>query len=231
MADFQHIFFDLDHTLWDFETNSRRTIETLFEDRSLSEKTGCDAHTFYEKYIEINDAKWALYRTGTITKERLRAERFADTYASFGYVDQHGAAEFERDYLATCPYQTTLMEGALEIVSYLSENYHLNIITNGFHETQKIKLRESRLEPYFRNLICSDVVGVNKPNRRIFAEALRLSGALRKSSVMIGDNLAIDVLGARDSGLSQVFYNPDRQKHGEKITFEVSELSQLKQIF
>lgn len=231
MAEYQHIFFDLDHTLWDFETNSRRTIEVLFEERGLSNKLGCDAHSFYEKYIEINDAKWALYRTGAITKERLRAERFVDTYAAFGYDDERGATEFERDYLATCPYQTALMEGAVETLTYLSENYHLNIITNGFHETQKIKLRESGLEGYFKNLICSDVVGVNKPDRRIFAEALRLSGARRKSSVMIGDNLATDVLGARDSGLSQVFYNPGKQKHKEKITFEISELSHLKKIF
>ncbi len=161
MAGYQHIFFDLDHTLWDFETNSRRTIEILFEDRGLIAKLGCNVQEFYTKYTEINEAKWALYRLGAISKERLRAERFADAFAYFGYHNEREAVEFERDYLAMCHYQTALMEGALETVVYLSEKYRLSIISNGFYETQKIKLRESGLNLYFSHLICSDVVGVN----------------------------------------------------------------------
>ena len=231
MNGIEHIFFDLDHTLWDFDTNSRNTIEMLFNEQQLEEKLGCELTPFYERYIEINNAKWDLYRKGSITKERLRAERFVDTFAAFGSRDEASALRFERDYLATCPHQNALMDGALETVRYLSKDYHLGIITNGFHQTQMIKLRESGLDVYFSNVIASDVVGVNKPNRKIFAEALRISRAKRKSSVMIGDNLVIDILGARDSGLSQVFYNPDGQKHNERISHEIRELILLKDIF
>lgn len=230
MSSYTHVFFDLDHTLWDFEANSRFTIEQLFAERSLADHLGCDVERFYQKYIEINDAKWDLYRRGAITKERLRAERFVETYAAFGSDDHRGAQSFEEDYLSQCPYQGQLMEGALEAVQYLAGKYELHIITNGFHETQLIKLRESGLADYFGEVVSSDRVGVNKPNRKIFAEALRLADARRKHSVMIGDNLAIDVLGARDSGLAQVFYNPSGLTHSERITFEISELRALRDI-
>lgn len=230
MPVYKHIFFDLDHTLWDFEANSRKTIFGLFEARSLANRLDCEPQTFYDKYIEINDSKWALYRHGMITKERLRAERFVETFAAFGFSEVTFAEAFEKEYLGTCPYQSALVPGALDAVQYLSNRYNLSIITNGFYETQLIKLKESQLAPYFERVFASDKMGVNKPNRKIFTDALRQAGANRKGSIMIGDSLVTDILGAKQCGMAQVFYNPQNQSHAEKITFEISRLLHLKDI-
>ncbi len=230
MSSFKHIFFDLDHTLWDFDANSRLTIELLFEEKNLSQKLACEPDQFYQKYIEINDQKWSSYRKGEITKEQLRAERFYETFAAFDYFDQKFATNFESEYLATCPYQPGLIDGALEALDYLFESYDLSIITNGFYETQVIKLRESKLAPFFNHVFASDQLGVNKPHQRIFIESLKRAGASRKDSIMIGDSLVTDILGAKHCGIAQVYYNPGAQSHSEEISFEISSLNQLKNI-
>ena len=227
---YRHIFFDLDHTLWDFETNSRNTVQKLFEARGLAEPLQCEWEVFYQRYLEVNESKWALYRVGRITKARLRAERFFDTFKAFGLEDLKMATDFEQEYLATCPYQSALLPGSREVLDYLSGEYKLHILTNGFHETQTIKLRESGIADYFDNLFASDVLGANKPDRKVFGTALGRAGANRKDTIMIGDNLAIDVLGARNSGLDQIYYNPRQAAHNEKITFEISELLHLRDI-
>ena len=227
----KHIFFDLDHTLWDFDANSHATIKALFYDKKLDEKLDCDVDEFYHAYIRINEQKWELYRQHLITKDRLRAERFVETFAEFGFHDSELAMSYENEYLNTCPYKSILIEGTLETLDYLNDKYDLCIITNGFFETQKIKLRESGLTPYFNHVFTSDQIGCNKPDRRIFHESLKQSGAQRKSSVMIGDSLVTDILGAKNYGMAQVFFNPDGQMHSERITHEIKKLEQLRDLF
>lgn len=231
MPEIKHIFFDLDHTLWDFEANSRQTIYALYNDLDLAGKINCDPLEFYERYIVINDAKWALYRKNLITKERLRAERFVETFAAFGYYNEDFAIAFEKEYLGACPYKTILIDGAMEVVQYLSKSYQMSIITNGFFETQQIKLRESDLAPFFDKVFSSDQLGVNKPNRKIFLESMQTVGAKRRESVMIGDSLITDVLGAKNCGMAQVYFNPLREPHSEKISHEISKLHDLMDIF
>ncbi|WP_417588661.1 YjjG family noncanonical pyrimidine nucleotidase [Owenweeksia hongkongensis] len=225
---YNHLFFDLDHTLWDFEANSRLTLLDLFVKHNLEQQLKTEYEDFYKSYIKVNDGKWALYRTGGITKEQLRLERFRDTFSTFGYVDNEFAAVFESEYLSICPHKTQLLPGTEELLEYLRKRYELHVITNGFLETQKIKMKESGLELFFQSMISSEEIGVNKPAPQIFEKSLKRTGADSKTSLMIGDSLHADILGAQSFGMDQVFYNPLKVKHNERPTFEISHLLEMK---
>lgn len=227
---YQHLFFDLDHTLWDFDKNSNETIIELFEEGGLIKETGSTAREFLAKYRAINADLWVLYREGGITKEKLRIKRFIDAFAHFEFTDQQRIAQFERDYLATAPRKTALMEGASEIMEYLGGHYQLHIITNGFAETQRLKMQVSGLQPHFDLIMSSDELKVNKPAAKIFIECMRRVGARRQDSIMIGDNLIADIQGAKNVGMDQVYYNPHRQIHTEKPTFEINHLLELRDL-
>ena len=225
---YKHLFFDLDHTLWDFETNSRDTLCSLFAQHEMKDKLMCDSEVFYQRYIEVNNRKWELYRKGKITKDELRAQRFYETFQSFGLDDKNLSTSFEAQYLNSCPHRTALLPGSIDLLRYLKQHYNLHIITNGFAETQQIKISKSGLSEYFQNVFSSEIVGVNKPHAGIFVESLQAVGAHRKESLMIGDNLAVDITGARNCGIDQVYYNPSRKQHDQKPTFEVAELFEMK---
>ncbi len=225
---YKHIFFDLDHTLWDFNRNSRETLEELFEIYSLKNYGIEVFEDFVETYREVNDEKWDMYRKGLLTKAELRATRFYDTLLRFEVDHPELAAEIDHEYISRSPHKTNLFPHALEVLGYLSEKYQLHIITNGFTEVQDIKLTNSGLKPYFTHKITSEIAGVNKPDPKIFAYALHAAGAKRQESIMVGDNLQVDIVGARRVGLDQVYFNPDKKPHGEEVTFEISLLSELR---
>lgn len=225
---YQHLFFDLDHTLWDFEANSRLTLLDLFEKHHLEPVLKTDYDSFYNSYIQVNDSKWALYRKGGITKERLRAERFRETFANFGFEDIEFTKVFEKEYISICPQKTQLLPGTEELLEYLQQRYEMHVLTNGFLETQKTKMQKSGLEFFFESMISSEEVGVNKPAPEIFRHSLELTGAAPETSLMIGDNLQVDIVGARSFGIDQVFYNPLKIKHAERPTFEISHLLEMK---
>lgn len=227
-TNYQHLFFDLDHTLWDFEANSRLTLLDLFNKYNLEDelKTGYD--NFYTTYIKVNDGKWELYRKGGITKERLRVERFQETFAMFGFSDVGFSAVFEKEYLSICPHKTQLLPGTEELLEYLQHRYEMHVITNGFVETQKTKMQKSGLEFFFESMISSEEVGVNKPSPEIFKQSLERTGANPRTSLMIGDNLQADIVGAQSFGMDQVYYNPLRIKHNVRPTFEIAHLLEMK---
>lgn len=225
---YRHLFFDLDHTLWDFDRNSDQTILELYAHYQLDKHTGVDAPTYLKKYRATNDALWALYRAGKMDKATLRHERFRRSLGHYGFEDNLVVEQFEKEYIATAPQKTALMEGSLEILQHLHQRYQLHIITNGFQETQHIKLQHSGLAPFFDLILTSDELQINKPAAGIFVEAMKRSGATRKDSLMIGDNLVADVIGARSVGMDQVYYNPAGRSHQEKVTFEIRRLRELR---
>ena len=227
---YNHIFFDLDHTLWDFNRNSRETLEELFEIYSLKNYGIEVFEDFVTTYRQVNDLKWDEYRKGLIDKNTLRKTRFYDTLLRFEIDHPELAAEIDHEYISRSPHKTNLFPHALEVLGYLSEKYQLHIITNGFTEVQDIKLTKSGLKPFFTHKITSEIVGVNKPDPKIFAHALHLANAKRKESIMIGDNLQVDCVGARRVGIDQVYFNPDKMPHKEMVTFEIERLNQLPQI-
>lgn len=229
MKKYTDIFWDWDHTLWDFETNSKASLQNLYTDLDLADLGLPAFDIWFERYLIVNEEKWDLYRKGAIDKTTLRAVRFAESFGYFGIVADEVARTLENRYIAETPFQKHLMPGAREILKYLDQSgYRQHIITNGFSESQHIKFRSSGLEHYFDLKLCSDEVGANKPDPKIFRYAISHSGAQRKSSLMIGDGLLADVIGAQNEGIDAAFFNPFRIEHQESPKFEFYQLLDLK---
>jgi putative hydrolase of the HAD superfamily len=227
---YSHIFFDLDHTLWDLERNATETIHELFETYKLTERISAPAPGFIVEYNKINDELWEQYRQGKIDRLTLRFERFRRVFKYFGLEDEQLALDFGNAFVRDSPQKPHLISGAREVLDYLAGNYTLHIITNGFAEAQEVKIRTAGIGHYFTHIINSEMAGYNKPDSRIFEYSLNLAGAGKKESVMIGDHLEADILGARNAGIDQIYYNPYGKIHQEQITFEVKHLRELKEI-
>jgi len=232
MKSYKHIFFDLDHTLWDHDTNAHATLMLLYKEFGLEGKLAASAEDFHQQYVLVNSQKWSLYGKGKITKEELRATRFYDTFKFFGFDDSTFSKGFEETFIDICPRQTALLPGALEALNYLAENnYQMHIITNGFADVQDIKLSCSGIKDYFDVIVTSDKIGVNKPHARVFETSVKRALASHSESIMIGDNLQADVLGAQRFGMDQVYFNPGKNQHPEKPTYEIAALKELRTIF
>ncbi len=224
---YEHIFFDLDHTLWDLEANSRETFAELFEKYNLKEKGIVSFEDFLNKYLHINNRMWDEYRKGLIDKDTLRYSRFYEVFQLFDINDRTLAETIGNEYVKNAPLKTNLFPYTIEILSYLQKKYSLHIITNGFEEVQHIKMKHSGIDHYFKNTITSEAAGYKKPNVCIFNYAIKLANAKIDNSLMIGDNLEADIIGAREAGIHQLFFNPKREKHSEEITYEITSLKQL----
>lgn len=226
-----HIFFDLDHTLWDFNANSRAALASLHADFLKERKVKFDFKKFYYTYQDVNDLWWQQYRNGKVRKSELRNGRFRDTLHRFGILDEELTEVLATEYVARSPYQTRLFPGALEILDLLRHKGHrLSIITNGFEEIQHIKIRESGMTDHFDHIITSEQVDARKPDNRIFAHALETAGVDPKDSVMIGDSLEADIRGAERAGIDQVYFNPKGKGHDFNPTFEIRALHELEGI-
>ena len=202
--DIEHVFFDLDHTLWDFETNSAKTFQFIFNENKIA----VELSEFLKYYIPINHKYWKLYREEQISKPKLRYGRLKETFDALEYtisdVMIHHLSEV---YIDNLPNSNTLFEGAIEVLNYLSQKYQLHIITNGFEEVQLKKMRNSEIFHFFDQIITSESVGVKKPNPKIFHHALALANAKLEESIMIGDSLEADILGAQQIGLKTIFFD------------------------
>ena len=227
----KHIFFDLDRTLWDFETNSHNTLEELFSTFHLKEKGIPNADKFIQIYKVRNEKLWELYRAGKISQIDLRRERFQRTLAYFGIHDFALSEAIGEQYISICPKKNQLLPSAIEVLEYLSKKYKLHIITNGFHKVQHVKLKYANLTKYFDSIITSEQIGVMKPNPKIFEFALETANAKSSESVYVGDDLKVDIIGCQNCGIDGIYFNPNSEKHTEKVAFEISCLSQLKEIF
>jgi putative hydrolase of the HAD superfamily len=222
------IFFDLDHTLWDFKTNSYEALTELSGKYRLAERGIVSMDEFIEEYTGINERLWDDYRKGLIDKEGLRYERFYQAFRKYNIDDRELSISIGNDYTSIAPYKTNLFPKAIEILEYLYAKYPLYIITNGFEEVQHLKMKNSKLDQYFSGVITSERSGYKKPDAKMFEFSLRVANAKKEKSLMIGDSLEADVLGARDYGMEQVYFNPEARKHSEKITHEIKALEELK---
>ena len=224
---YRHLFFDLDRTLWDFERNSADTLHEIFEDHGLEAAGVHSAAAFSETYARINNEMWEAYRKGAIDKSTLRGERFERTLAAFGIDNPELGSRIGEHYIHESPRKRRLLPGVHETLSALQEYFELHIITNGFEEVQQVKLAHSRLRTYFGKVVTSEAAGVKKPARGIFDYALTLTGAEPTTSLMIGDDVEVDVLGAKEVGIDQVYFNPEGLEHSHDVTYEVRELPHL----
>lgn len=231
MGKYKHLFFDLDHTLWDFDANSQKTLEYLYQVYHLQERGVKDFVVFKEHYEYYNEMLWSKLRNGNISREELRWRRMQLVLAEFGIDDLSLAYELSSVYLDMLPDQGQLLEGALEILNYcLGKEYHMHIITNGFETTQYRKLDTSNLRSYFNHIFTSECVNSMKPHKPIFEFALQTTGAGLEDSLMIGDSLEADIIGAKSVGMDQVYYNPYAIRHKEVVTYEIAHLKELMEI-
>lgn len=223
---YSHIFFDLDRTLWDFDRNSRETLTELFFRFNLDKHID-NPGVFVDTYHDVNLRLWDQYRKGELTKDVLRVKRFRISFGHFGIEDERLASDFGDEYLAISPTKTILVPHTIETLDYLASRYQLHIITNGFQKTQEIKMENCGLNKYFKSLTSSETIGHNKPRPEIFHQALSSVHARKNESIMIGDDLDVDILGARKYGMDQVFLNIDNVKHKEAVTYEIKDLDEL----
>jgi putative hydrolase of the HAD superfamily len=227
MNKYKHLFFDLDRTLWDFDKNSKETLQDIFISFGLQKLGIPDFDVFYEHYCHHNIYLWELYRGGKIEKDFLSAERFYLTLADFGIENKKLSKLISMDYVEQSPSKTALFPFTHEVLDYLYKKYSLHVITNGFKEIQFRKLSLCGLEKYFNSVVVSEEAGCNKPDSKIFLFALGKNKAEINESIMIGDDLAVDVLAAKAIGMDQVYVNYDRRPHDEITTYEISSLKEL----
>jgi len=222
--DIKHIFFDLDHTLWDFETNSARAFDFIFNDN----KVEVDLNSFLRVYTPINQKYWKLYREEKVSKPALRYKRLKETFDLLNYNISDDLINYLAIvYIDNLPNYNMLFEGTIEVLNYLSPKYEMHIITNGFEEIQTKKLKNSGIKQYFDKIITSESVGVKKPNPKIFDYALQSANAKAEHSIMIGDNYEADVQGALNMRMRAIFCNFEMQSVGENI-LSINHLIELK---
>ena len=230
MKQYKHIFFDLDRTLWDFDAAAEVAFERIYDKYNLKSLGIPSAHEFHEVYHPLNEQLWVLYRADKITKDYLNRTRFEQPLAHYGIHDTALADHLSEDYVYWSPRIVRLIPETMELLDYLKPKYHLHLITNGFQVVQHTKLSGSGLEPYFETLTVSEEVGVKKPNPEIFLYALRKANATAEESLMIGDEMAVDIDGARAAGIDQVFFNPSGKLEVGERTFEVTSLTEIMSI-
>jgi YjjG family noncanonical pyrimidine nucleotidase len=218
------VFFDLDHTLWDFDRNSELTFESIFN----KNHSNIETKSFIQKYVPINQACWKLYQYDKITHEELRYSRLKNSFDALNYTISDEEIEIiAQEYIRGLPENNHLFDGTIEILDYLNKGYNLHIITNGFADVQYKKINNSKIGSYFQTITNSEMAGVKKPNSLIFEYALDLAKAKKETSIMIGDCLEADVQGALNAGLQAIFFNANNEQVPENI-IQIKHLLQLK---
>ncbi len=216
----KHIFFDLDHTLWDFDKNSEVAFDRIFKLNHPNIKID----KFIEKYVPINQACWKLFQNDEITHHELRYNRLKHTFDAINHeISDVEIDKISNDYLEFLPESNLLFDGTIEILEYLVTKYELHIITNGFAEVQAKKINNSDIRHYFKSITDSEMAGVKKPNPKIFEHALQIAKAKKSESIMIGDSLDADVQGAINFGIDAIYFN----SNNEKTTIDVLEIKNL----
>ena len=227
---YRAVFFDLDHTLWDYETNSAEALVELYHHHRLADRGALDVNEFLKAFSEVNKRLWVLYDQGLIHRDVIRMERFKEVLERVNIPDYNLSIQLSDEYLQISPRKPGLMPYAKEILNYLYEKYPLIIITNGFVDIQAMKLSSSGITQYFKSVVTSEEAKHKKPSREIFDYALRTHDLTAKEVVMIGDNLVTDIQGAKNAEIDTIFYNPNSDRHDVKVTHEIYSLHQLQEI-
>lgn len=201
------IFFDLDHTLWDFDKNSELAFDKIFKEQHPSIHT----KEFVAVYAPINQACWKLYQIDKISHDELRYKRLKDSFDALNYsISDEEIHQMAIDYITFLPENNRLFDGAKEVLDYLNSKYKLHIITNGFADVQYKKLKNSGIAHYFVSVTNSEMAGVKKPNPKIFEFALTQANVQKQNAIMIGDCIDADVNGALNFGMDAIFFNESK---------------------
>lgn len=227
MKKYKVVLFDLDHTLWDYETNSFETLTDLHSLHQLDRYAGLSAEAFVKHFHRVNFNLWDSYNKGNIDRNYIKNNRFQKILKKSGIEDATLAEKLSNQYISTCQRKTNLMPFAVEILDNLKKKYPLFILTNGFDDVQFTKLKYSGLSQYFEGMVTSETCGFRKPAREIFEHTLKKANAQSDETLMVGDNLSTDVWGAQNAGIDAVYYNPHKQSHKQEPSYEISCLKEL----
>lgn len=228
---YKHIFFDLDHTLWDFDSNAKETLYEIHELFKLQELGVTSFDEFFPVYLNHNAILWDRYHKGFITADELKWRRMWRTLLDFKIGDEVLAKNISSKFLDILPTKTLVFEHTFEILDYLqAKNYGIHLITNGFENTQHSKLRHSSLTKYFTHIITSEASSYVKPAKEIFEYAIDKAGANLKECIMIGDNQDADIQGAINAGMDSVFVNHINASISVKALHTIYHLKELESI-
>jgi len=224
---YKYIFIDLDDTLWDFHANAQAALEEIYNNHQLYNHFDSFEH-YFNIYAKRNLELWELYGKGEITKEFLNFERFSHPLVQVGAGNIKIAEQIGREFLEMLPTKTLLVAHAKELLDYLYPKYPLTIISNGFIEVQYKKLRSSNLEHYFTHIVLSEGAKALKPDKRIYEYAMQLNNATASECLMIGDSYEADIVGARNAGIDQVWFNPHREDEKKReATYQIKKLQEV----
>ncbi len=224
----QHIFFDLDNTLWDHRKNAYLTLKEIFAREKVQEKYQLGFEEFHKEYFTINENLWAAIRDGKIDKQYIRDHRFYDSFLFFGIDDKELSQKFENNFLDQIIENNELVEGAFDILEYLAQKkYRLHILSNGFEEVTYRKCELSGIKNYFATITSADEINIRKPQPEIFEYALKKADAKKENSIIIGDDWIADVEGGLAFGMDAVFFD----RFNDDFETEVKTVKNLKEIF
>jgi len=232
MKNITHIFFDLDHTLWDTDKNAKESLQEIHQEIKIQENFNVSFDLFHATYQKHNDILWKKYAKHEVSKSDVRINRFKYSLEELNIFDDNINEFFASHFVSRTPLKKNLIEGAIELMDYVKDRYTLSIITNGFKEVQYIKMEESGLSKYFSHIFISEEVGHNKPSPDIFKHAMQTSGAsIAENCLMIGDSLEADILGAINAGMKAVYLCPEsKNKSTENNFITVNSLEEIKTI-
>jgi len=225
------LFFDLDDTLVDTIQNNKEALFDVYEQYGI-QKYFSSFDTFYDKFKTVNAELWEQYAHGKITKDYLKEARFIKTLENNITLNIDESLQMNDDFLAKASTKKNVIEGGKDILEYLYPKYNMYILSNGFQEVQSHKMNNAQLNPYFKKVILSDHIGKNKPHPDIFNYALEEAKADKSDVIMIGDNMGTDILGAKNSGIDQIWFNPQKSSDNNNVnpTYTIAELSELRNI-
>lgn len=230
MQKYRTLFIDLDDTLFDFKRASRLAFHEAYDLLGYHRFFESFDH-FLQIYEPRNKELWQLYGKGEITKSELNRLRYSYPLEVVGHPDEALAATFCTEALGRIPHKNVLLPGAIELLDYLQPKYEMFILSNGFTELQSQKMQTTGLTKYFKRVILSEEININKPNIEIFEHALKVTNAKRESSIMIGDAFDSDIAGAANAGWDQIYFNRNNVKGFPfRPTYEVNDLMQIKEI-
>ena len=232
MPAYKHLFFDLDHTLWDFDANAKSALVEIYTLFDLASKGVHPFEEFYAHYLHHNAILWDRYHKGFINAEELKWKRMWRTMLEYNLGSEVLAKEMSAAFLKILPNKKLLFPHTLEILTYLKQkDYTLHLITNGFEKTQWSKINNSGINHFFTHMITSEASNSLKPKKAIFDYALKKAGARLSESIMLGDNQDADIQGAINAGMDSVFVNHIQALSAVPSTYTVHHLKELEQLF
>ena len=226
---YKHLFFDLDHTLWDFDKNTTQAISEIYTIFNFSEKT-FSIDDFMQYFNEANEYLWDKFNHGQIDRVELRNSRFKIILKKLGLSEKDVPEGIGDEYLRRAPSKPNVIPFTHEVLEYLQPRYQLHIISNGFDDVQHRKMKAANIHHFFDKIVTSDSSGHRKPQKEIFEYALDQAGATKTDSIFIGDNLDTDIKGAQNAEMDHIFFNPDNKNHSTPVTYEINSLRQIMNI-